>query len=57
MLAIIYHMTLKLHFLGEKVKMFSSFTQRYDGRHYVCYEIFEPLVVYRLYCIEDIYFF
>ena len=33
MLDSIYHMTLKLHFWHENVKILSSFTQRYDGRH------------------------
>ena len=37
MLDSIYHIkTLKkLHFLCEKVKIFSYFTQRYNGHHYV----------------------
>ena len=39
MLDSIYHMTLKFikksHFWDEKVKILSSFTQRYNGRHNV----------------------
>ena len=44
--------TLKSHFWCKKVIIASLCTQRCYGRHNC-----KPHVVYRLYCIEDIYFF
>ena len=34
MLGSVYHMTLKLHFRRDKVKILPFFTQRYTERHY-----------------------
>ena len=49
MLDSIYHMRLKLlknHIFGVKVMILTSFTQRYNGRHYVTPLICKPLVVF-----------
>ena len=52
MLDSIYHLTLTLlitkksNFWHENIKILPSFTQCYDGRHFVTLLICKPLVVY-----------
>ena len=41
----------KTQFWRENVKVVSSFKQRFNGRHYVTFEICKPLVVYRFCCM------
>ena len=55
MLDSIYHMTLKLiknHIFCWKMSRFCNLMQRYNGCHYIYYEICKPLVVYRFYCMS-----
>ena len=54
MLDSIYRMTLKLMkncIFGVKKSILLSFTQCYNGQHYVTLLICKPLVVYRFYCM------
>ena len=48
MLDSIYHMTLKLL---KNCNILPTFTQRYNGRHYVTLLISKPIVFYRLHCM------